>query len=141
MNSLWDWMAEDMATSMPEKIELTLPFPPSANSYWRHAVSGGNAIIYVSQKGRDYQLEVQKAVADAGFPQVRAGRLRVDVMLCSPNKRKWDLDNRLKPLLDALEYANVFDDDELIDALAVFRGPIGDGGAAYVTIVPYGVMP
>ncbi len=64
-----------------------------------------------------------------------AGGLFLGVRLYAPNRRKYDIDNRIKALSDALQFAEVFADDEAIDRLLVTRHEIIKGGLAIVTIV------
>jgi crossover junction endodeoxyribonuclease RusA len=47
---------------------------------------------------------------------------------------KSDLDNRVKPLLDALTAAEVWQDDSLIDELHIVRAPVKAPGWVDVTI-------
>jgi len=56
------------------------------------------------------------------------------VTLHPRDKRKQDIDNRIKALWDALADAGVFDNDEQIDILLVQRGEIVKGGACRVEI-------
>jgi crossover junction endodeoxyribonuclease RusA len=108
-------------------IALTLPWPPSANTYYRNF----NGRMVLSEAGRKYRNEV--AAIFNGIKQ--EGRLAMFASLYPPNRRKFDCDNRIKALQDALQYAGVFDDDEQIDALAVFREEIVPGGMCKVLIV------
>ena len=107
-----------------------LPFPPSANTYYRHVMMGQRPAVLISSKGRQYQVDV--AIALNGEQAIN-GRLRVSIQLHAPNRRKYDIDNRIKPLLDAIQACGMIEDDEAIDELRVLRGPIGDG-VALVTI-------
>jgi crossover junction endodeoxyribonuclease RusA len=110
-------------------IALTLPWPPSSNVYYRRA---GHR-IYLSEQGRKYRERVAAIFAEAGIKQY--GRLAMFASLYPPNKRKFDCDNRIKALQDALQFAGVFDDDEQIDALAIFREGIVKDGMCKVVIV------
>lgn len=48
-------------------------------------------------------------------------KLKVHIEAYPPDKRKRDLDNLFKSLLDALEKSGVFKDDRQIDALSIER--------------------
>ncbi len=67
-------------------------------------------------------------------PKLGTARLQMTVTLHPRDKRKQDIDNRIKALWDALADAGVFDDDEQIDVLIVERGQIKKGGACRVII-------
>ena len=113
---------------------LELPYPPSVNTYWRHA----RGRHYISAKGKAYREAVQWAakqgdlVADAPME----GRLKVCVSLWMPDKRRRDLDNTMKALLDALEHADVYEDDSQIDELQIIRKEVEPPGKALVEIMP-----
>lgn len=112
-------------------ISLTLPFPPSANTYYRRA----GHHIHISDKGRAFAQAVHNAVlVQIGKPSARDGRLSVSVTLCAPDKRKRDIDNSIKPLFDALTKAGVWIDDSQVDLLTVRRGDVVKGGLCYVVI-------
>jgi len=54
-----------------------------------------------------------------------------------PDKRRRDLDNIQKALLDALVHADVIEDDSLIDALSIQRHEAKEEGEVIVRIQPY----
>ncbi len=111
-------------------ITYNLPFPPSVNTYWR--TFKGRMLL--SERGREFRTEVAASILANGFPEKLTGRLRVQVVLCPPDRRRRDLDNSLKGLLDSLQHAGVYQDDEQIDDLHVMRGPIIANGDALVIV-------
>jgi crossover junction endodeoxyribonuclease RusA len=99
-----------------EMIELTFPWPPSVNKYWR--TFQGRMII--SAEGRSYR----KAVADQVLIQSGAkhytGKLCVVIEAFRPDNRRRDLDNLLKAVLDGCTHAGVWEDDSNIVDLRIY---------------------
>jgi hypothetical protein len=62
------------------------------------------------------------------------GRLAVTVDVHPPDRRRRDLDNALKALLDALEHGGAYRDDAQIDDLRVRRGVCVPGGCVWVRL-------
>ena len=111
-------------------IVLTLPFPPSVNGYWRNI----NGRTLISAKGRAYKKAVARLAQWNYAAKQLESRLEVLVILHPPDRRKRDIDNSMKALLDSMQAAGVYLDDSQIDRLAIERGEIKKGGAAIVTI-------
>lgn len=109
---------------------ITLPLPPSVNTYWRKSPHG----MYITQQGKDFRKQVAEIIAERQCLKFGPARLFMAVRLSMRDRRASDLDNRLKALCDALEHAGVFDDDEQIDELHVIRGPILKGGECRVML-------
>jgi crossover junction endodeoxyribonuclease RusA len=91
---------------------ITLPYPPSANTYWR--VWQGRPVK--SDEARAYQaLVALKCRSEAMRPLV--GQVSVTVSVYRPAKRG-DLDNSLKVLLDALKGFAYLDDKQVTRIVA-----------------------
>ena len=88
-------------------------------------------MTYVSKQGTEYRKQVNALTAGVKMAE---GKLEMHVILHAPNRRAFDIDNRLKPLGDALQLAGVFVDDGLIDKITVERGEIIKGGKCVVTL-------
>lgn len=97
---------------MPIMIEL--PWPPTVNTYF--TVARGRKIL--SSKGRKYKKDI---VARFSSKSPLTGRLKVELLAYPPDKRKRDLDNLVKAVLDALDESNIFEDDSQIDDLRIIR--------------------
>jgi len=119
---------------------LELPYPPSVNHLWRRV--GGRTVL--SREGRRYRREAMARLAAIGVGQAGPprlplrGRLRVRIEVRPPDRRRRDLDNVQKALLDALEHGGAYADDGQIDRLEVERGPVTPGGKVLVRITPMG---
>lgn len=114
---------------MIEPYRIELPWPVSANRYWRRA----GKVIHTSNEARAYREEVGWLCKTA----TRFGHAKVGVAIVAypPDARKRDLDNVQKVLCDSLQHAGIFDDDSQIDDLWIVRGPQRKpDGAVLVTI-------
>lgn len=115
-------------------ISLELPWPPSTNQIWRNTMVGGKPRTLLSAVGRSYRKSVADVCLLARASKGLAGRVRVDIVACPPDKRQRDLDNMLKAPLDALTHAGVWLDDSQIDQLFIERGDVCKGGRLMVMI-------
>lgn len=115
------------AQSLPG-VALVLPWPPSVNHYWGQ--SGTRR--YITKRGQTFRQLVADAVASQGVKM--EGRLSVFVALFQPDKRKCDIDNYMKALLDSLQHAGLFEDDEQIDQLKIIRCNPKKGGECRVVV-------
>ena len=105
------------------------------NTYWRHCNIEGHVRTLLSKKGRAYRTAaagelLAQNVVYAGF----RGPVAIHLDACPPDRRKRDLDNLPKSLLDALTHARVWSDDSQVDDLRITRGPVVKGGIVNVTI-------
>lgn len=108
-------------------VQLILPWPPSVNTYW--GFHGHRR--FLTKKAQEFKKDVAIAVQAQRLGQ---SRLSVTIIAHAPDKRVRDLDNILKPTLDALVQAGLFDDDSQVDLLTIQRGEIVKGGKAIVTV-------
>lgn len=124
----------DNSSSSVKGIVLHLPWPPTANTYWRHS----RGRHYISPKGVSYRDEVDvKARIFAGlFP--KTSKLSVHIDAFPPDNRRRDLDNLCKCLLDSIQKAGVYEDDFQIDMLSLKRQPLKEGKViVYINKIEY----
>ena len=112
-----------------EPLKLKLPYPPTVNHYWGQLGSKK----FLGKKGKEFREAVFLCCLNARKGTLNA-RLKMEVYLYPPDNRKRDIDNVLKPLLDALEHANVYENDSQIDKLCVTRRETIPGGSCHVEI-------
>jgi len=116
-------------------VTITLPFPPSVNTLY--ATVNGRRVL--SKRGREYKNEVGYLILSGGYTKryslPMAGRLMVGIQYFAPTRRKLDLMNFNKALLDAFS-GIVYEDDSQIDDIHQKRGEvIGKPGKVVVRVV------
>lgn len=138
-------------------IELTLPYPISANRYWETRVvkakaSGRTmALTYVSKEAKEFKEHVGWLARAAGVRAPIAGRVAISYTLhphrpldylrrMKRDPAGWedtvqciDLDNAQKVLLDALKGV-VIDDDRWVRSIVAVRGEPVEGGRLVVQV-------
>lgn len=121
--------AESCARALlPAGITLTLPYPISANRYWRSFTAGRRAIVTVSKEAEAYKEQVNLLCWQAGIREPIPGRVAITVQLYPQRPLDWakrarkdpagwddtvqclDLDNANKVLLDSLKGVAIEDD-------------------------------
>ena len=105
------------------QIEITLPWPPSVNHYWR----SWQGRMIISSAGREYRAAVARIALDAGRCRMPDVPLSVHIEAWMPDRRRRDLDNMLKAPLDALTHAGIWADDSQIHDLRITRAPMIGG--------------
>ena len=111
----------------------TLPWPPSTNRLYRSPRSGplaGRTLL--SAEARAYKA---KAMAMIHHPNPLTGKVGVRIVAHPPDRRRRDLDNILKIVLDCCK-GQCFDDDANIDHLEVLRGDALPPGRIEVSVWP-----
>jgi crossover junction endodeoxyribonuclease RusA len=138
-------------------ITLTLPYPISANRYWKQFVLGKGQSARMMQapsaEAKEYKRQVQKAAVLARVGAPIAGRVRVDVKLYPQRPQDWarraqrnpltwdddvrclDLDNANKVLFDALKGVAIEDDRWVREIHSQRMEPDGEARVV-VTITP-----
>lgn len=115
-----------------ESLTLDIPWPPTANHIWQHA----RGVNYLSKRYKEF-LSVTCLVVRQQLP-VKFRRLespvRVEIDLYPPTRQRMDIDNRVKPILDALTRAGVWQDDSQVIELRVRKCPTLKHGRAIIDI-------
>ena len=110
-------------------IQVDLPYPPSINHYWRRV----GAKTLISREGRRFRANAVAALAALGSRPL-TGPLAVEVDLFPPDRRRRDIDNVQKALLDALQHGGAYEDDSQVVRLAIVKCAPVEGGKAVVRI-------
>ena len=102
---------------------VVLPYPISANAYWRSFVPKGRtrAVTIVSREAHAYKERVGWLVKVSGIKKPFDVPVEVRVRLVSKNRVCVDLDNCLKVTLDALK-GLAYTDDSLVHRIIAERG-------------------
>lgn len=120
---------------MTGTVSLTLPWGVSANA--SYVPVRGRMVL--SNAARQAKITIAQQVLvqlGPGRRPVFSGSVRVEITAYPPRKGRIDVDNKVKPLLDALTYAGLWHDDVQVERVVVERGAVVKGGALFVRIVP-----
>lgn len=111
-------------------VEFDVPWPPSLNRYYRHV----GPRVLISREGRRYRRMAVSRLG--GLFKKLSGAVSLSLDCYPPDRRRRDVDNILKCLLDSLVHAGVMEDDSLVRRLHMeMREPIPEG-LVHVHIAP-----
>ena len=113
-----------------QELFLTLPLPPTVNSYW--GFSGHRRFLTIH--AREFKQQVAHIVSQQ---PIRFGnvKLSIEIRIWWRDRRIQDLDNRVKPLLDAITQADLIPDDSNFKQIHVYEGGVVKGGRCKIKIV------
>ena len=94
-------------------IQIILPYPPSTNALWRM----GRRRMYKSKRYSDWMVSCFDPLID--FETI-CHPVSIEMSVGRPDRRKRDLDNITKPILDALETHKVLENDSLVERLLLY---------------------
>lgn len=101
--------------------------PPSVNHYW---IKGRNNTNRLSKRALHF-IEVLKRF----IPAINYhGRVKVIVEYSPPDNKIRDIDNILKPCLDALAKGQLIEDDNQVHELSVKKMPVVKGGKLFIQV-------
>jgi len=125
-------------------LHLTLPWPVSLNALYRSiiryrmvkGVKKPFAVPILSAEGRQYQKDARLAIrcSPAAGKKMITGPVALTIYLHPKTKRKYDCDNFVKCIQDALTYCKVWEDDKQVYILHVEKRAKNPPGAANVII-------
>lgn len=123
-------------------MKLVLPYPVSANRYWRTVVNRRTerAMTFVSKEAEAFKEECAWRAKEAGFRVPITGLVELRIRLVPKNGVCMDLDNCLKVTIDALKGIVYADDSQVYRIVAERLDPDPAGGRLEVEAEPY-VMP
>jgi len=120
---------------LEQDVVLYLPWPPTVNNYYKVTRHGQR---YLSAKVREYRDDVCEAIAEQAPGLHLCDPIFMEVFLFPPDRRKRDLDNYMKGLLDGITGAGLWEDDSLVDQLHIYRGEILSGGSVKIELTDAG---
>ena len=125
-------------------IELILPWPPTVNHYKKVGA------LITTKKGKLYQkrvntnetklfyyqvwLNIKAWIAKNRMKTPLDSMISMELYLYPPDKRKRDIDNVVKPMLDSLVKGGLIQDDSQINRLLIVRCDIVKQGQILVVL-------
>lgn len=114
-------------TEKGDTTEVHLPWPPSVNNYWKRGKFGN---VYVASAGKEYRAAVLRRMKT--LTRRFRGSVALLIKCHPPTRRKYDLDNLNKAMLDSLTAAGLWGDDSQVADLHLVKAPPERGGRVEV---------
>lgn len=114
-------------------ITIELTYPPSVNDYYTKWCQGRAVRVAVDKPGMAFRAEVLRYKLINKI-NTFTGRVSMEVELWAPDRRKRDIDNPLKCLFDAMTYAKIWEDDEIVDCLLMHKRGVESPGKCVITL-------
>jgi crossover junction endodeoxyribonuclease RusA len=111
-----------------------LPYPPTINHYYGLTRTGQR---FIGKKGTEFRkqvVELLREIPESSNTLGKDVRIQVWIEVFCPDRRKRDLDNIKKPLLDSLTHAGVWEDDCQVDDIRSVRCEVTKGGYVRVHV-------
>lgn len=102
------------------------PVPPSANKLYSRSSKQGS-YVYKSAEYKQWLGEMTNHLLayrwlDVDYALSEEGPYEISI--CANIDRRRDIDNLVKPILDALQYNQIIKNDNLVDKIGVSRFPL-----------------
>jgi len=109
-------------------LNIRLPWPPSTNHFKHY----GRGTCWLDKKTIAFREATSTLVGDK---HIDAGTYEVIASYHAPNRRSYDLDNRIKQLLDALVSSQACPDDKFVRAIHLYKESIDPNKLGYVDVI------
>lgn len=93
----------------------------------------------MSKAGRVFRRESLAMMAEQRVTRMGRVSVRVTIILNPPDKRRRDVDNYSKAVLDALTSAGIWDDDSQVKELTIKLADVVKDGQCTVEVVEIGL--
>lgn len=96
-------------------------------------------VTYVSEEGKAYQQYMRDLLLERRAWYRSPNPVEVLLLVCFADQRHHDIDNRVKPTLDALKNGNLLIDDKQVKRVEIRQGPPMSPATMFITcreIVP-----
>lgn len=99
-------------------VEFFVSIPPTVNNYYVKTRNG----VFISKAGKAFREKAAEDIIQQVGGVHLTGHFHVEIIMFFNDRRRRDLDNYLKALLDAITHSSLWSDDCLVDQLVIMRG-------------------